>query len=54
MPEDLRGRYQYYTCADMSRLQQAGYPEQADRFREYVARYVREYLVPGYRHLTEV
>jgi len=54
MPEELRGRYQYYTCADMSRLQQAGYTPGPDRFREYVGRYVRDYLVPGCRYYPQV
>ncbi len=54
MPEDLRERYQYYTCAEMTRLQQAGYPQQEDRFRQYVARYVRDYIKPGYLHMAEV
>ncbi len=53
MPEELQGRYQYYTQADMARLRAAGYPAQPDRFQEYVARYVRDYLAPGYRYLTE-
>jgi ADP-L-glycero-D-manno-heptose 6-epimerase len=54
MPDELRGRYQYYTCADMARLQSAGYVVGPDRFREFVAGYVQDYLVPGHRHLTEV
>jgi len=54
MPEELQGRYQYFTKADMQRLHAAGYAEQPDRFREFVARYVRDYLVPGGRHLTEL
>jgi ADP-L-glycero-D-manno-heptose 6-epimerase len=54
MPEELQGRYQYFTKADMQRLHAAGFPEQPDRFREFVARYVRDYLAPGCRHLTEL
>jgi len=54
MPEELRNRYQYFTRADMTRLRNAGYPEHEDRFKEYVARYVRDYLLPGCRYLTEV
>lgn len=54
MPEDLQERYQYFTRADMTRIRAAGYPQQPDRFREYVARYVRQYLLPGYRRLQEV
>jgi len=54
MPEDLRDRYQYFTRADMTRLKKAGYKEQEDRFKEYVAVYVKKYLVPGNLNLTEV
>ena len=53
MPEDLRDRYQYFTRADMSRLHSAGYPGSEDRFRTCVARYVRDYLLPGRRHLAD-
>ena len=41
MPEGLRERYQYFTQADMTRLRKAGYQEQEDRFKEYVATYVK-------------
>jgi ADP-L-glycero-D-manno-heptose 6-epimerase len=54
MPEELRGRYQYFTRADMGRLQQAGYTPGPDRFHEFVARYVRDYLVPGCRYYSQV
>jgi ADP-L-glycero-D-manno-heptose 6-epimerase len=54
MPDELRERYQYYTCADTDRLRAAGYAAGPDRFRQQVARYVREYLLPGRRHLAEV
>ena len=54
MPGELQERYQYFTLADMARLRLTGYPEQKDRFKEYVARYVREYLAPGCRYLQEV
>ena len=54
MPEELRGRYQYFTQADMNRLQQAGYTSGPDRFQEFVARYVRDYLVPGCRYYAQI
>jgi len=54
MPEELRERYQYFTLADMTRLKKAGYKEQEDRFKKYVAAYVKKYLVPGNLNLTEV
>ena len=50
----LQNRYQYFTCADMSRLQQAGYTSAPDRFQEFVARYVRDYLVPGCKYYSQV
>jgi len=54
MPGELQARYQYFTQADMTRLRASGYAEQKDRFKEFVARYVREYLAPGCRYLQEV
>jgi ADP-L-glycero-D-manno-heptose 6-epimerase len=39
-PEELKGRYQSYTCADITRLRSAGY----DRTFRTVAEGVREYL----------
>ena len=35
-------------------LKKAGYKEQEDRFKEYVATYVKKYLLPGNLNLTEV
>lgn len=54
MPPELRDRYQYFTCADMSRLQAAGFVPGPDRFQEHVAGYVRDYLLPGCLHLGQV
>ncbi|MCX8042965.1 MAG: ADP-glyceromanno-heptose 6-epimerase [Desulfobacterota bacterium] len=54
MPEELRSRYQYFTQADMRRLQAAGFPRLEDRFHEQVVRYVSRYLTPGYLRLQEV
>jgi ADP-L-glycero-D-manno-heptose 6-epimerase len=53
MPEDLRARYQYFTQADMTRIHKSGYPEQEDRFKEYVVHYVKNYLVPGDSYLID-
>ncbi len=47
MPESLRPKYQYYTCADMTKLYKAGYKGQARPLTESVADYVRNYLLPG-------
>lgn len=54
MPDEIRSRYQYFTQADMTRLRKAGFPEQQDKFKENIARYVKYYLLPGYRYLTSV
>jgi len=53
MPEALRKRYQYFTRADMTRLLNAGYQQNADRFQENVVKYVKQYLVSQYRYLTQ-
>jgi ADP-L-glycero-D-manno-heptose 6-epimerase len=44
MPEPLRGAYQYYTQADMSRLRAAGYPTAFTTLEDGVADYVKAYL----------
>jgi len=41
MPEDLRGRYQYFTEARMDRLREAGFDHPPTSLEEGVARYVR-------------
>jgi len=41
MPEDLRGKYQYFTEAEMSKLRQAGYPHAPTSLEDGVAAYVR-------------
>lgn len=47
MPDDLKGRYQYYTRADISRLREAGYDRSLTPFKEAVFDYVQNYLIPG-------
>lgn len=44
MPEHLRGKYQYYTCADLSKLQAAGWSQSCRSLEEAVDDYVRRYL----------
>ncbi|MDB5416105.1 MAG: rfaD [Rubritepida sp.] len=41
MPEDLRGKYQYFTEAPMAKLKQAGYPAPPTTLEDGVADYVR-------------
>jgi ADP-L-glycero-D-manno-heptose 6-epimerase len=44
MPEDIRDRYQYYTCADMSKLRQAGFAAEFSSLEDGVEDYVKSYL----------
>jgi ADP-L-glycero-D-manno-heptose 6-epimerase len=52
MPEELRGRYQYHTQANLRRLHDAGYHRPVTPLNEAVADYVVNYLVPG-KHLGD-
>jgi ADP-L-glycero-D-manno-heptose 6-epimerase len=47
MPEGLRAKYQYSTCARIERLRALGYAEEFTPLREAVTDYVTRYLVPG-------
>ncbi|HEU5081642.1 MAG TPA: ADP-glyceromanno-heptose 6-epimerase [Opitutaceae bacterium] len=47
MPETLRGKYQYYTKADISKLRSTGYAAPVTPLAEAVRDYVQGYLVPG-------
>lgn len=47
MPDHLKNKYQYYTCAPIDRLTGAGYSRPVTPLREAVLDYVRNYLVPG-------
>jgi ADP-L-glycero-D-manno-heptose 6-epimerase len=44
MPEGLRGRYQYFTEADISKLRQAGYTAPFTPLDEAVREYIQDYL----------
>ncbi len=46
MPESLRPKYQYYTCANIGRLRQAGYQAPVTPLGDAVSDYVRNYLQP--------
>ena len=46
MPAELRGKYQYYTCADLTKLQAAGWSTPCRPLAEAVDDYVRHYLAP--------
>jgi ADP-L-glycero-D-manno-heptose 6-epimerase len=51
MPDTLRGQYQYYTQANMSRIRAAGYDGRFTTMEDGVRRYVQDYLLhgPAYR-----
>ncbi len=44
MPDSLKGQYQYFTQARMSKLRDAGCPVQSTPLEEGVRRYVQDYL----------
>ena len=44
MPEDIRGNYQYFTEANLTRLRVAGYTREFTPFAEAVSDYVIQYL----------
>ena len=46
-PDDLRGNYQYYTCANIQKLKSIGYNESFFSLQEGVDDYVSNYLIPG-------
>ena len=47
MPEVLRGKYQYFTQADVTKLRAAGYARAMTQLEDGVRDYVQGYLVPG-------
>ncbi len=52
MPEQLRGKYQYHTQADLTRIREAGYTAETTPLAAAVTDYVQNYLVPG-KHLGD-
>ena len=47
MPDTLRNKYQYYTCADITKLRATGYAKPLTPLAESVRDYVQNYLAPG-------
>jgi ADP-L-glycero-D-manno-heptose 6-epimerase len=47
MPEVLRGKYQYFTRADVGKLRASGYSRPMTDLPDAVRDYVQNYLVPG-------
>lgn len=50
MPQELRGKYQYFTEADMSKLRVAGYDKPFTGLEDGVRRYVREFMAKEDRY----
>ncbi|MCC5790756.1 MAG: ADP-glyceromanno-heptose 6-epimerase [Opitutales bacterium] len=49
MPVEIREKYQYYTCADISKLRKSGFTDPLTTLPEAVRDYVNGYLVPDKR-----
>lgn len=49
MPEALRGKYQYHTCANIQRLLDSGWAGSCHSLEEAVQDYVSNYLIPDRR-----
>lgn len=52
MPETLQEKYQYFTCANISKLRHFGYSRPMTTLADGVRDYVVNYLIPG-RHLGD-
>ena len=44
MPENLRGKYQYFTQADITKLRKAGYDKETTSLENAVKDYIQNYL----------
>jgi ADP-L-glycero-D-manno-heptose 6-epimerase len=51
MPDDLKGKYQYFTEADLSRLRASGFQQKTTTLEAGVGDYVRNYLLKGMARL---
>ncbi len=49
MPETIRDKYQYYTCANISRIRKAGYSRMLVSIENAVSDYVKNYLMSSRR-----
>ena len=49
-PDDLRGKYQYYTCANIQKLRKIGYTEPFSTLEDGIDDYVTNYLIPRARY----
>ena len=44
MPLEIQKHYQYYTCADIKKLREAGYDKPFYSIEEGISRYINDYL----------
>ena len=51
LPENLRGKYQYYTCADMEKLRAAGFTKSMTSLEDGLGLYIHRSLETGDRFL---
>jgi len=49
MPDAIKDKYQYYTCANISKIRKAGFTKQLSSLELAVADYVKNYLALGKR-----
>ena len=47
MPEHLKGKYQYYTCAEMDKMRSVGYTDEVMTLRDAVHDYLVNYCLQG-------
>jgi len=53
IPESIRNQYQYYTCADITKLRKAGYKKETTVLEDAIKVYVQNYLQKD-RYLTGI
>lgn len=49
MPDSIRDQYQYFTCADISKIRDTGYTSPTTALEDAVRDYAVNYLIPGKR-----
>jgi len=49
MPENMLDQYQYHTCSEMKKIQEAGYIKPILSLEESVTDYIKNYLIPNKR-----
>jgi ADP-L-glycero-D-manno-heptose 6-epimerase len=45
MPDYLRGKYQYYSCADITKIRSTGYRKPVRSLKDAIHEYVKKYLI---------